>query len=365
MVGFARLRILLMVVTAMLLLPVFQSITVAQVASPHLVVNTARLNVRSGPGVGHGIITSVPGGTELPVTMIGSGGRWYQVTSPVGSGWVHSGYTVGRGDFSGVPRQGAAPSPGGGVSIPAGAPHLVVNVSYLNVRTGPGVGHNVLTTVHGGATLAVTAIDSGGVWYQVTTSAGSGWVNVHHTVQRGNFAGVSRIGAPTTSPTVTQPTVPAGTPHLVVNTAYLNVRTGPGTGYDILTTVRGGTTLAVVSVNRAGRWYQVSTAAGNGWVHSGYIIARGDFTSTPRTTAGLPAGTTAWAVVNTPYLNIRSGPGIGHYAITNVPGGTTLPVLGKSVDRKWYLVEGSFGRGWLRNLYVVFRGDFSTVQVVS
>lgn len=443
------------------LLAIAPTAALAQLATPHVVVNTYRLNVRSGPGVSHGIITTVAGGTELPVTMLSSDRKWYQVTSSAGSGWLNQAYAVPRGDFSGVQRQGA-PAVSSGTDIPAGAPHVVVNTAYLNVRRGPGVGHNILTTVKGGTALAVTAIDSGGVWFQVETSAGTGWLNSTYAVARGNFAGVQRGGAPSVSETpaidipagsphlvvntaflnvrtgpgashgilttvrggaklpvlmiaggnvwyqVQSPAgvgwvnrtftvtrgnfsgvaregipapadvgagtaIPAGSPHLVVNTAFLNVRSGPGAGYDILTVVKGGANLLVTDIDSGGVWYQVETSAGRGWVNSNYTVGRGDFSQVSRSGAttggaregGHLSGPTPRAVVNTAFLNIRTGPGAGHEIVTDVPGGTTLAVLGLSTNRDWYLVEGSFGQGWLNNNYVVFRGDFSQVNVVS
>jgi N-acetylmuramoyl-L-alanine amidase len=160
---------------------------------------------------------------------------------------------------------------------------------------------------------------------------------------------------------------------LVVNTSFLNIRTGPGVGHDVMAVVKGGTVLPVVARQSDNVWYQVDTNAGRGWVNRRYTVTRGDFSnipghgatpSTPREGAHL-SGPTPRAVVNTAYLNIRSGPGVGYNVITTVPGGATLKVLGLSGGRGWYLVEGSFGQGWLNNHYTVFRGDFSQMRVVN
>lgn len=364
-------RIVLLSMIMAALLSLGQLVAVAQNV-PHLVVNTYRLNVRSGPGAGHDIITAVAGGTELPVLSLRVGSDWIQVSSPAGPGWVNSFYTIARGDFSGVRNQFTPLNLTSGTAIPAGAPHVVVNTAYLNVRTGPGVGHSILATVKGGTELLVTQIDGGGVWYQVSTAAGSGWINSTFAVTRGSFANVSRgqrPGLPTNLGTGATDLAP-GTPHLVVNTSFLNVRTGPGVGNPVLTVVKGGTKLVVTAIHSGGVWYQVETSAGVGWVNSTYAVGRGNIssltrgTSTAREGAHL-SGPTPRAVVNTAHLNIRSGVGVRHSIIATVPGGTVLKVLGLSRGRGWYLVEGSFGQGWLNNHYTVFRGDFSQVRVVS
>ena len=116
-----KFRILLLLLVMVLLFALGQFVAVAQ-TSPHLVVNTHRLNVRSGPGVSHGIITSVAGGTVLPVISLQAGSSWIQVSSPAGNGWVNSTYTIDRGDFSGVPNQFTPPNLGAGTGIPPGAP---------------------------------------------------------------------------------------------------------------------------------------------------------------------------------------------------------------------------------------------------
>ncbi len=358
----------LLIIALVVVAATFQSIVLAQAASPHVVVNAFRLNVRSGPGVGHGIITVVAGGEVFPVTMLSFDRDWYEVVTGAGTGWVHRKYAVDRGDWSGVPWAGAPKNLGSGTAIPAGAPHLVVNTSYLNARSGPGVGHDILTVLPGGTNLLVTAIDRDGRWYQVQTSAGTGWVNSRYTAIRGNFTDIPRTGMPTASMPITspQPPVPAGTPHLVVNTAFLNVRSGPGVGHNIIMTVRGGTELAVRSIASDGKWYEVNTSLGAGWVNSNYTVGRGDFSGVTRHVQVNPlSGDTPRAVIGTGRLNIRTGPGIGHSVITDLPWRTTLAVKGVSADRKWFLVEGSFGSGWLRNRYVVFRGDYSQVPVVS
>ncbi len=361
MLGINRFHILLLI-TCIFLAPLNPLAALAQGADAHVVINTYRLNVRTGPGASHAIITDLPGGTTLPVTMLSADRKWYEVTGDFGMGWLHSAYAVPRGDFSTVPWAGAPSNIGSGTAdVAISAARLVVNTAYLNVRTGPGAGHSILTTLRGGTEVAALARDHGGVWYQVATSAGNGWVNTNYTVGRGDFSAVPTVGGPER---VEQPGIPAGTPHLVVNTSYLNVRTGPSARHDILTTVPGGAKLAAIGIAPDRIWYEVVTSAGNGWVHSRYTVGRGDFSNITRYQDAL-RGDTPRALVNTSYLNIRTGPGAGHSIVTDVPGGTTLAVLGKSADGKWFLVEGDFGQGWLRNLYVAFRGDYSQVQVAG
>ena len=265
------------------LLAVTSLTSLAQGANPHLVVNTHRLNVRSGPSVAHNILTSVPGGTVLPVTAIDSGRRWFQVSSPAGTGWVNSHYTVSRGNFIGMPVLGADTD--AGLAIPYGGPHLVVNTWRLNLRSGPGIGYAVMGVVAGGARLPVVAVDSRGLWHQVDTTAGRGWVNAHYAAKRGNFGSLPRVQQ---DGTITQPVDPGATgahltgltPRVVVNTHRLNIRSGPGVGNAVITSVPGGTTLAVLGRSQGG-WYMVAGSFGQGWLSSGFVAFRGSFSRVP------------------------------------------------------------------------------------
>src|SRR5689334_20997769 len=67
------------------------------------------------------------------------------------------------------------------------------------------------------------------------------------------------------------------TPLMIVNSSFLNIRTGPGVQYNVLITVVGGTDLPVLGRANDGVWFQVSTVVGVGWVNSEFVIPRGDF----------------------------------------------------------------------------------------
>lgn len=239
--------------------------------APHLVVNTHRLNIRSGPGVGYNILISVPGGTELPVLGMHHRGLWYQIQGPAGVGWVNSHYTIGRGDFSRVRQAGGSP-----VVVPVGAPHLVVNTGRLNVRSGPGMSYRVITSVRGGTQLPVVSIASDNLWYEVDSVAGRGWVNSYYTVTRGNFSSLRRTNIPAPAPGLT-----GFTPRVVVNTHRLNIRSGPGRMFGIVTSVRGGTTLAVTAISPGRHWFKVEGSFGTGWLNNNFTVFRGDISRVP------------------------------------------------------------------------------------
>ena len=94
-------------------------------------------------------------------------------------------------------------------------------------------------------------------------------------------------GATTMDPAVLQ----------VNGTGTVNVRTGPGTGYDLLGTVAGGQ--SYVASARSGGWWKIYYDQRTGWIYGGSVTKRAGVTS---------------VVVNVDLLNVRTGPG-SSYAI--------------------------------------------------
>ncbi len=176
-------------------------------------------------------------------------------------------------------------------------------------------------------------------------------------------------------------------PILVVNTGALNVRSGPGPQFTVITSVVGGTELPVLGTNPSGTWDLVSTAAGNGWVDIAFTLPRGDFrfipvvdvlappvsVITPPVTIGIPATNEVPVpvleppriIVNTGRLNVRTGPGPQFSTLGSVPGGTILDGLASTPDGLWYYVESPLGRGWVYGEYTLLRGFFDNFAVIG
>ena len=161
-----------------------------------------------------------------------------------------------------------------------------------------------------GATFQVTGINTTGDWYQVQSSdfSGSGWVLAAATVVTGDVKSLSvvKVGVitptqpatqPLTTTKVLSPTVIAsstvasavtsvpttGTPTAVLQRERMNVRSGPGTNYGVVTSLALGTHLEILALNPAGDWYQVKVP---GQDEAGWILAR--LTSTTGTVGDLP-----------------------------------------------------------------------------
>lgn len=72
------------------------------------------------------------------------------------------------------------------------------------------------------------------------------------------------------------------------------------------------------------------------------------------------AGVAAYPLVD---LRIRSGPGTGYSQLAVAPRGSALPVLGRSANSQWLLVQSGSVQGWSAAWLARVEGDLSTVPV--
>jgi hypothetical protein len=94
-------------------------------------------------------------------------------------------------------------------------------------------------------------------WYNVQTSRGTGWVI-------GTYFSVSGAAPAAPAPA-------SGTGYVTISA--LNLRTGPGTGYGVITVLGYGTQGTIVG--QANGWYNIQTTRGTGWVIGTYFSVGG------------------------------------------------------------------------------------------
>ncbi len=276
-------------------------------------------------------------------------------------------------------------------------PVLVVNTSFLNVRSGDGPQYTVVATVVGGTELPALAVNPSGTWYLVSTPVGNGWVDVSFTLPRGDFrfvpvvraeVSVQPAGSPPLSIGLVNPparnlsaavaAAPTTSERARVNVTSVNLRAQPGDGAAVLTVLYASNNGDYPVVGRAFdarfvEWTAITVQNfGTGWVESNKLEYRtvqgaAAVPSAPAASStGIPVPqlATSVIVINTAFLNVRSGAGGQFTAIATVPGGTTFTPLGITPDLAWYLVRGEFGFGWVSSDFVLFRGDFRTVPIL-
>ncbi|MGX5365293.1 enterotoxin EntFM [Bacillus cereus] len=205
------------------------------------------LNVRSGAGTGHNVISKVKSGQVIQV--VGQENGWFKVNVNGQTGYV-------SGDF--VTTGGKT-----GTTVQQGTGTYTVNVSSLNVRTGPSTSHTVLGSVNKGKTVQVVGEVQD--WFKINFNGGTGYVSKDF-VTKGGSAVSNETQQPTTNNNTT--TVQTGGSY-VVNTGALKVRTGPATYNAVIGGVTNGKVLNVTGAENG--WYKINHNGRTGYVSADFV----------------------------------------------------------------------------------------------
>lgn len=128
----------------------------------------------------------------------------------------------------------------------------------------------------------------------------------------------------------------------------VNLRSGPGLGYRVLTLMPAGATVNVTGDASEG-WYPVRYENVDGWAYAEYVAIGGTAQGSAASVGS--AGTRGTATVVTNLLNMRGGPGVSYGVVAQLPYGTTVQVVGDPQagdGRTWVeVVAKGSGQGWV------------------
>lgn len=355
----------------------------AQFATPILVANTSFLNVRTGPGVQYSVLVTVVGGTELSVLGRARDNVWFQVATNSGAGWVNVEFTLPRGDFARVPVVSVdAPAQnlgqGGGGGAPTGfitpttQQARLIGLQFfggdlwseprydsLVIRRGLAGSENIIYPLQN---LVKDA--EGGTWYLINyPNIGLGWVN--QGIFRLLSCGVNEVFVPIGTPLIRFDGISNQSGYPLPQDAEFYVR---GRQNEFAVIELADSTIGLVNAEeitpRSKDIVSVCADLPSTIATSGQG-GGGGAGSTASTVPVQPIASLPVAVVNTGNLNVRSGPSAGFSVVATVPGGASLNVIGRAKDNVWLLVEGNFGRGWVNSEFVLFRGVYANVPLVT
>ncbi|MGQ9887655.1 MAG: SH3 domain-containing protein [Aggregatilineales bacterium] len=227
---------------------------------PQATVTAYFLNVRSAPNPFTGaVLTIISRGQTFPVVGRNADFSWLQLNVNGIIGWVNSAYVAAQ-NIAGVPitdsSSGVIPQPPAGITA-------TVTAYFLNVRNAPNpfIGA-VLTRISNGQTFPVVGRNADASWLQLNVNGLIGWVNSRYV-----FAPNAAL-APITDPS-TNPVPPQAT--ATVTAHFLNVRSGPGPTFPILTIISRGQSFPAVGRNAAGTWVQLNVGGTIGWVNRSWV----------------------------------------------------------------------------------------------
>ena len=204
----------------------------------------AGVNVRAEAKSGSTILGTLSKGTK--VTVLDIDGSWVHVQSGSLTGYVFEDYIeVNKG------ADGGASGP---VVNEESFTGVVKVTGSLNVRKGPGTSYAVAGKLRNGDKVTVTGSADG--WYAISYEGGTGYVSSAYIVK-------SDDGAATSTPDAGERT------EGYVIASALNVRSGPGTNYNILGKLYSGELVEILG--STGGWYKISYNGGTGYVSAEYV----------------------------------------------------------------------------------------------
>lgn len=203
---------------------------------------TDSVNVRTKAEINSAVAFKVV--NENEVSIVGGTGDWFKIVHEGKTGYVFKQYVS-------IGAEGGASTILSEVVDPFKAS---ITSSSLKVRSGPSTGYDVVTTINKGTTF--TVLGKSGNWYYVELKGGTKGYASSEYIKKGSGYSTCTINA----------------------SGSVNVRKGPGTTYDIVTTAKKGEVVTLLDDSTA--WYKIKTASGKeGYISGEYVKLGGNINS--------------------------------------------------------------------------------------
>jgi uncharacterized protein YraI len=148
----------------------------------------------------------------------------------------------------------------------------------VNLRTGPGTQYDVITVVPVGSTVIIQSQDSG--WDYIQYNDNLGWVYAQY------------LGAYAANTTASAPAASVGSITNYSTTADVNLRSGPGTSYDVYIVLPAGSTIGVDGVTDG--WAHCYYGNYEGYVFAQYVNGLGTAGSVSKGSGSTASTGTTW-----------------------------------------------------------------------
>lgn len=295
------------------------------------------------------------------VQVLGQEGSWLYVCIENVYGYVSGNYvqvqsTAAQATPAPVTQPANAVSP----DVPAAiAQQGMLTTSNVSFRQGPSTATPSLKKLK--KNTAVTVISKQGDWYYIELNGQYGYVYQSYIRITGMAAGSAASGSASGGSA-------SGSAGAGVTTGKVNLRTGPGTSYNKITTLEKKAALTILGETNG--WYQVSTGKKTGYVSGKYVKVTAAYSpassaaTIPITSAAPSAGAsaanateqivTAVSGETTKKVNFREGPSASTKKLALLPQGAALSLY--RLENGWFEADYKGTRGYVSAEYVKVRG---------
>jgi uncharacterized protein YgiM (DUF1202 family) len=208
------------------------------------IVNADVLNVRSGASTSNSIIGLL--NENSTVQIISTNNGWYKIKFNNTTGFVSAEYINTSSGNSNSSTEDTVISTG------------IVNADVLNVRSSGNISANIIGALYKDSKVEILSTSNG--WHKIKFNGGTGFVSAEFISDN------TGVVAP---PTTTVPSHTVEGKVAIINADVLNVRSGASTSYSVVTAVRYGSKLPIISYTDG--WYKVKVGNTTGYISGDYI----------------------------------------------------------------------------------------------
>ena len=297
-------------------------------------ITTNRLNMRKGPGTSYAKIGTLNQGQKVVAIEKSSDGKWVKIKYNSQEAWVSLDYLKKEETQSTTST-------------------IKLNSNYkttgnLNMRSGAATSYARIATLPMGTVVTPTKLSSDGGWAEVKYNNQTGWISVKY---------ITLVEETTPEEPSDKPDEPSSNPDQTgkkyKTTGNLNMRKGPGTSYDRITTLPMETVVTPTKLSSDGGWAEVKYNNQTGWISVNYITLVEE--TTPEEPSDKPnEGTQKFEAnyITTISLMLRNGPGLSYQGIITIPQGTKVKSTEITSDENWIKVSYNGQTGWINTNYI-------------
>lgn len=198
-----------------------------------------------------------------------------------------------------------------------------VTTASVNFRTGPGTAYAVIQKLEQGVEVELIAKTTS-TWYKVRSQGKIGYLSA-------KYLKAIEVEVPSQD---------------YVTIASVNFRTGPGSGYPLISYLSAGTRVQLLGYAGAD-WLKISYGGRTGYAFARYLAEAGS----PEDPGDPTREVSIVPYVTRTTVNLRTGPASTYPLIRNLPAGTTLSYIGLAKEG-WAQVRTAGRTGYLTLSYI-------------
>lgn len=229
----------------------------------------------------------------------------------------------------------------------------VINVTTsLNVRSGAGTSYSAIGSLRANETVKITG--ESGNWFKIDFNGRAGYVSKDFIKVDEQNNEASKPEVKPEEPKPETPSVEEKTGQVINVTTSLNVRSGAGTNYSSIGSLKANATVKITG--ESGNWYKIDFNGRVGYVSKDYIkvntstsgnVKPEEKPETPSQPTTLKDGKVTGISTS---LNVRSGAGTNYSIIGSLKPNQSVKITGESGS--WYKIDLNGKVGYVSKQYV-------------